>query len=66
LNSDIRNKQKAFGSEQMEMRINTKYNPKAEEPGWWVVGIATGYRLDNREFGVQVPVGSGIFSTVPR
>jgi hypothetical protein len=26
------------------------------------VGIATGYGLDDREFGVRVPVGSRIFS----
>jgi hypothetical protein len=29
------------------------------------VGIATGYGLDDREVGVRVPVGSGIFSTGP-
>jgi hypothetical protein len=28
-----------------------------------VVGIATGYRLDDRGFGVRVPVGSRIVST---
>jgi hypothetical protein len=27
-----------------------------------VAGIATGYGLDNRGFGVRVPVGSRIFS----
>jgi hypothetical protein len=26
------------------------------------VGIATGYGLDGRGFGVRVPVGAGIFS----
>jgi hypothetical protein len=28
-----------------------------------VVGIVTSYELDNRRFGVQVPVGSRIFSS---
>jgi hypothetical protein len=28
-----------------------------------VVGMATGYRLDNRGVGVQIPVGSRIFSS---
>jgi hypothetical protein len=28
-----------------------------------VVGITTGYRLDDREDGVQVPVGSRMFSS---
>jgi hypothetical protein len=28
-----------------------------------VVGIATGYVLDDREFGVRLPVGSSIFSS---
>jgi hypothetical protein len=28
-----------------------------------VVGIATGYRLDDRRVGVRVPVGSRIFSS---
>jgi hypothetical protein len=31
-----------------------------------VVGIATGYGLDDREVGVQVPVGSRIFSSPRR
>jgi hypothetical protein len=31
-----------------------------------VVGIATGYGLDDREVGVQVPVGSRIFSPPSR
>jgi hypothetical protein len=31
-----------------------------------VVGIATGYGLDDRGVGVQVPVGSRIFSTSSR
>jgi hypothetical protein len=31
-----------------------------------VVGIATGYRLDDREVGVRVPVGSKIFSSPRR
>jgi hypothetical protein len=31
-----------------------------------VVGIATGYGLDDREVGVRVQVGSGIFSTSSR
>jgi hypothetical protein len=30
-----------------------------------VVGIATGYGLDDRGVGVRVPVGSRIFSTGP-
>jgi hypothetical protein len=30
------------------------------------VGIATGYGLDNREFGVRVPVGSRISSSPRR
>jgi hypothetical protein len=31
-----------------------------------VVGIVTGYGLDDREVGVRVPVGSRIFSTSPK
>jgi hypothetical protein len=31
-----------------------------------VVGIATGYRMDNRVVGVRVPVGSIIFSSPRR
>jgi hypothetical protein len=31
-----------------------------------VVGIATGYGLDDREVGVRVPVGSRIFSSPRR
>jgi hypothetical protein len=35
-----------------------------EEENWdTVVGIATGYGLDDRGFGVRVPVGSRIFSS---
>jgi hypothetical protein len=30
------------------------------------VGIATGYRLDDREVGVRVPAGSRIFSSLRR
>jgi hypothetical protein len=57
---------KASGSEQIEMQVKTKYNLEAEVPGWWAVGVATGYRLGDREFRVQVPVGSRILSTVSR
>jgi hypothetical protein len=41
---------------------------KTEEKGYdflreSVIGIATGYRLDDRGVGVRVPVGSRIFSS---
>jgi hypothetical protein len=33
---------------------------------WYEVGIATGHCLDDRGIGVRVPVGSRIFSSLPR
>jgi hypothetical protein len=47
----------------IHFNIILPYTPRSRHS---VVGIATGYRLDDRGAGIRVPVGSSIFSFPPR